>query len=98
VAISADIPDTVVISRMPPSELPATWRSYPPPEALADLGTRWALELNSAVLAVPSAVIPQELDYLLNPRHAHFKRIRFGNPETFRSDPRLHRRSKAGHD
>ncbi len=82
----------LTISRVPASELPANWRSYPPPEALADLGARWAHELKSPVLAVPSAVIPQEPNYLLNPLHSHFKRIRTGNPEAFRFDPRLRRR------
>jgi len=77
---------------VPPAELPASWRSYPPPEALADLGTRWARELKSPVLAVPSAVIPQELNYLLNPLHADCKRVRAGKPEAFRFDPRLRRR------
>lgn len=77
---------------MVPSELPASWRSYPAPEALADLGTRWAQELKTPVLAVPSAVIPQEVNYLLNPLHSHFKRIRVGDPELFGFDPRLRRR------
>jgi len=77
---------------MAPSERPANWRSYPAPEALADLGTRWAHEQKTPVLAVPSAVIPQELNYLLNPLHSRFKRIRVGNPEAFRFDPRLRRR------
>jgi RES domain-containing protein len=43
------------------------------------------------VLAVPSAVIPQELNYLLNPLHSRFKRIRVGAPEAFRFDARLRR-------
>jgi RES domain-containing protein len=91
VAIAADIPETLTISRIPLSELPANWGSYPPPAALADLGTRWARELKSPVLAVPSAVIPPELNYLLNPLHPQFKRIRVGDPEPFRFDPRLQR-------
>jgi RES domain-containing protein len=92
VAVSADIPETLTISRMTPSDLPANWRTYPAPETLADLGTRWAQELRTPVLAVPSAVIPQELNYLLNPLHSHFKRIRVGKPEAFRFDPRLQHR------
>jgi RES domain-containing protein len=92
VSIAADIPETLTVSRIAPSELPASWRSYPAPEALADLGARWAKELKSPVLAVPSAVIPQELNYLLNPLHSDFKRIRVGKPEAFRFDPRLRRR------
>lgn len=90
--ISADIPEALTITRIAPSELPASWRSYPAPEALADLGTRWAHEAKTPVLAVPSAVIPQELNYLLNPLHSDFKRIRVADPEAFRFDPRLRRR------
>ncbi len=86
VAIAADIPETLTISQMALTELPANWRSYPAPEALSDLGARWAHELKTPVLTVPSAVIPQELNYLLNPLHSLFKRIRVGKPEAFRFD------------
>jgi RES domain-containing protein len=89
VAIPAEIPEELAITRLAPSKLPGSWRSYPAPEQLAELGTRWAQEARTPVLAVPSAVIPQELNYLLNPRHAHFKRIRVRDPEPFRFDPRL---------
>jgi RES domain-containing protein len=44
------------------------------------------------VLAVPSAVIPQELNYLLNPLRPQFRRIRVRNPEPFLFDPRLRSR------
>jgi RES domain-containing protein len=43
-------------------------------------------------IEVPSAVIPRERTYLLNPRHADFVRIRFLAPESFRFDPRLAKR------
>ncbi len=39
--------------------------------------------------AVPSAIIPHELNYLLNPLHPHVKRVRIGRPEPFSLDPRL---------
>lgn len=92
VAISAEIPEALAIARLAPSDLPASWRSHPAPEALGELGTRWAHEGKTPVLAVPSAVIPQELNYLLNPRHVHFRRIRVSDPVPFRFDPRLQRR------
>jgi RES domain-containing protein len=38
---------------------------------------------------VPSSIVPHELNYLLNPLHPHFKRIRIGRPEPFSFDPRL---------
>jgi RES domain-containing protein len=91
VALAADIPDSVEITRARASDLPRDWRTLPRPQALADLGSRWAAARATAVLAVPSAVILQELNYLLNPLHPHFKRIRIGRPEPFSFDPRLWR-------
>ncbi|HTY76763.1 MAG TPA: RES domain-containing protein [Candidatus Bathyarchaeia archaeon] len=81
------------IRKLPGIDRPRVWRVFPRPVALADLGTRWATGLESAVLAVPSAVIPQELNYLLNPRHPHFKLIQIGRPVPFAFDPRLWKRS-----
>jgi RES domain-containing protein len=92
VGVSAEIPDSVEIGRLRGTDLPRNWRAYPPPQALADLGSRWAVALASAVLAVPSAIIPQEFNYLLNPLHPHFKRIQIGRPEPFSFDPRLRKR------
>jgi RES domain-containing protein len=89
VGIPADIPDSVEITRIRLTDLPRKWRSLPRPQALADLGSRWAAARDTAVLAVPSAIIPHELNYLLNPLHPHFKRIRIGRPEPFSFDPRL---------
>ena len=92
VGVPAEIPDSVGIGRLRGTDLPRDWRAYPRPQALADLGSRWAAGRESAVLAVPSAIIPQELNYLLNPLHPHFKRIKIGRPEPFSFDPRLRKR------
>ena len=56
-----------------------------------DMGTRWAQDLTSAVLAVPSAVVPREYNYILNPRHSDFARLQFLTPEPFYFDDRLWR-------
>jgi RES domain-containing protein len=92
VAIPADMPDDVPITRVKLSELVANWRATPPPESLAETGTRWAVARHSLVLAVPSAIIPEDLNYLLNPLHAQFRRIRVGRPKPFSFDPRLWKR------
>ncbi len=89
VATAAEIPPAVRIARLTPSVLPQNWREHPPPRELADLGMRWVQRGETAVLAVPSAVIPQELNYLLDPRHPAFKRIRVGKSEPFSFDPRV---------
>ena len=47
-----------------------------------------------AVLAVPSAVIPAETNYLLNPLHPDFRRIKIGTARRFETDLRLIKRSR----
>jgi RES domain-containing protein len=92
VAVPADVPDGVSRARIEARDLPRGWRRYPAPEPLAALGTRWAQDARTAVLIVPSAVIPAERNYLLNPRHPEFAGIRAGRPEPFSFDPRMRKR------
>jgi RES domain-containing protein len=89
VAVSADIPDSVRIKILGATALPKNWRRYPAPESLAAIGTAWARSLETAVLEIPSAVIPQERNYLLNPAHTDFVKIRPNRPEPFAFDPRM---------
>jgi RES domain-containing protein len=89
VAIQVDIPDSLTIETVKIESLPRDWRRYPGPEALKDIGTAWASKVSTAILAVPSAVIPEERNYLLNPAHRHFKRIRIRKPVAFRFDARM---------
>jgi RES domain-containing protein len=72
--------------------LPATWRDYPAPEQVADVGTAWVRAGATAVLVVPSVIVPRERNFLLNPRHRDFRRIRVGAPEPFSFDPRMWKR------
>ena len=91
VLVAADIPAGLTVASVKVGDLPSRWRQYPAPEALARIGTRWAEEGKTAILRVPSAVVPQELNCLLNPRHSDFRKIRIGRPERFSFDPRLRR-------
>ena len=89
VAIQVDIPDTVKIETIKIESLPRDWRRYPASQALKEIGTAWAKKSSTLILAVPSAVIPAERNYLLNPAHRDFKRIRLRKPVAFRFDSRM---------
>jgi len=89
VAIAADIPVELETERVDVGKLPRNWRTYPAPEALKNLGTAWAARRATAILAVPSVVIPEEHNYLLNPGHPDFSHIRVHAPISFRFDPRM---------
>lgn len=91
VAIPAEIPAGIATRRVDARDLPSSWRSCPAPGALQMVGERWVRKGESAVLFVPSAVIPEESNILLNPAHPDFVRIRIGKPKSFALDPRLRR-------
>ncbi len=89
VVIPATIPPEVSMESIAVEQLPEGWRNGQPPQFLQDLGMRWIAEGRTAVLAVPSAVIPTEKNYLLNPIHRDFSRITIGDPERIITDGRL---------
>jgi RES domain-containing protein len=73
----------------PIKKLPANWRISPPPTSTMEIGDRWAKERRSAVLALPSAISPADTNFLLNPEHRDFRRIRIAPPIDYEFDPRL---------
>ena len=92
VAIAIEVADDVTVETVDVEELPEDWRRYPPPESLANVGRRWLEGVRSAVLSVPSVVIPHERNYVLNPVHPDFTRLKIGRPRPFAFDPRLWQR------
>ncbi len=67
VAIAVDIETNIAIESVALDDVPADWRTYPAPPPLALIGERWLRESRTAVLAVPSVVIPHERNFVLNP-------------------------------
>jgi RES domain-containing protein len=81
--------DRALVETLAPSALPPNWKSEPPGPATKQLGDAWAKSARSAILAVPSVIIPSGLNYILNPAHTDYSKISFGKPKVFTFDPRL---------
>jgi RES domain-containing protein len=81
--------DPLLITAVHRSKLPPGWQAEPAPPSLQSIGDDWAAAKVSAVLQVPSAVIPDESNFLLNPAHADFSKVAIGKPAPFPFDPRL---------
>ena len=95
VMIPAFIPADLPIEYLAANSLPEGWRELGAREHLQQIGTEWARSARSPVLAVPSAVIPSETNYLLNPQHPAFNQIQVGAPLEFITDLRLIRRQRS---
>lgn len=88
VLIEARIPEEL-IDTLRRENLPQDWNALPESNSTREIGTKWATKKRSAVLAVPSAVVPSELNFLLNPEHPDFSKIEIENPKPVGWDPRL---------
>ena len=89
VSIPIKIPSGVRIEEIAPTQLPPNWRKTPASERLQALGNEWATRATSGLLRVPSAVIPKEHNYLVNPSHPDLKQLKIGPPQPFTFDTRL---------
>lgn len=88
VSIGLEMPESLVES-LEPSDRPADWAVVPAPDSTRDYGSRWLRERRSVGLRVPSVVIPDEWNVLLNPQHSEFDQVSVGTPKPFHFDPRL---------
>jgi RES domain-containing protein len=80
------------VERIGEAALPDEWDAFPHRSETQDLGTRWFEEERSAVLSVPSAVVPVARNYLINPFHPHAHELEQGEPVPFSWDSRLFQR------
>lgn len=87
--MAARLPSTVRIERVSAAALPDTWATALPADELRAVGADWIKRAKTAVLRVPSAVVPSEFNYLLNPAHPEFNRIKQWPVETLNTDHRL---------
>jgi RES domain-containing protein len=85
----AFIPDDVPIDAVQLSELPRRWADPDPPAALRKFGQEWLERGSSAVLKVPSAVVIEEWNYLLNPQHSDFNEFVIGESQRYQFDRRI---------
>jgi RES domain-containing protein len=89
IIIAAEIPGSLAIPAYTVVDLPTDWNAPVPSSLTKDLGTTWAKVKTSLAICVPSAVVPDERNYLINPLHPDFVQVRFSAPKPFVFDPRL---------
>ena len=72
-----------------PDRFPGSWRKYPYTPATQRFGSAWARAGHTVALRVPSAVVPGEFNFLLNPEHEMFAQLKIAPAEPFRFDSRI---------
>jgi RES domain-containing protein len=80
-------PDTVRFERVSVDKLPSDWSERT--DKTRALGDAWLAGDSSALLMVPSAIVPETFNVLLNPAHKDAKRIVIVEAGEHAIDPRL---------
>jgi RES domain-containing protein len=83
--------DAKLMAAVGPADLLKGWNAFPPTKASKKVGDQWIKAGRNVVLAVPSAIVPLERTFLLNPAHPDFAKIKIKDVGAFVLDPRLRR-------
>ena len=87
--VEIEIPDDLIIQEVKIEDLPEEWDSKPPTIITQTIGDGFVLQNESAVLKVPSSIVPFEFNYLINPSHPDMKKIKVINETSMNFDMRL---------
>lgn len=86
--VTIEIPDQQV-EIIQVRNLPGDWRATPVPASTRDFGSELLMLADKPVIAMPSVVIPDEYNYILNPLHSASSMFRITEISDFIFDLRL---------
>ena len=85
--VTIDAPEDVFIADT--QLFPPNWNAYPEPEILKHTGDFFLKENKHLLMQVPSAIVNEEFNYLLNPQHPKAAKVKMISTEPFTFDERL---------
>ena len=90
VLVAIDVPDEAALALRPATaDLPAGCADMPVSESAQQFGQRWLAATRQLMLLVPSVIIPEATNVVINPAHAAYRRIRLEIVREFHFDARM---------
>jgi RES domain-containing protein len=86
--VQIEVPDDSILT-LDIKSLPDNWQDASSPAELKTLGNQFIKETKYLLMKVPSSVVPDEYNYLLNPRHPDIDKVKVLNTSPFSFDDRL---------
>ncbi len=87
--VEIDIPGSLTIQNVLRTQLKDDWTKRENYFQTRTIGDEWLKEKKSPILRIPSAIIPEEHNYLINPEHPDFQKISIKRISDFLFDNRL---------
>ena len=87
--LTIECPDYIKIKTIRLKDLPANWIDFDQMKITQGIGEKWTKDSESAILQVPSSIVSEEINYLINPKHPDFKLIKIVKTQPFVFDTRI---------
>ncbi|WP_299821736.1 RES family NAD+ phosphorylase [uncultured Pontibacter sp.] len=87
--VQIQLPDDAAIQEIKLEDLPEVWKTFPHANVTQEIGDNFVIEGQHLILKVPSATVQGNHNYLVNPRHPEFSKIKVIGAEPFEFDKRL---------
>lgn len=91
--VEINIPENLLTLEVKIEDLPDDWNSKPPSLTTQIIGDDFVFENDAAILKVPSSIVPEEFNYLINPNHPDSKKIKVTSKISMKFDSRLKAKS-----
>ncbi|HEB01795.1 MAG TPA: RES domain-containing protein [Nitrospirae bacterium] len=89
ILFTAEIPDDLYINRIAVDELPDGWNQIPENTMYRGIGSSWVDSDSSVALFVPSVIMPEEYNILINTQHDDYGKINIVSKRDFKFDERI---------
>ena len=87
--LTIDCPEDLEIKAISLNDLPNNWTDFDQIKITQTIGDNWVKENQTAMLQVPSSIVNEELNYLINPSHPDFRHIKLVKTQPFIFDGRI---------
>ncbi len=87
--VEIEIPNDIIILEVAIEDLPQDWDAKPPTLTTQTIGDDFVFQNEAAILKVPSSIVPQEFNYLINPNHVDAVRIKVSSKSPMKFDIRF---------
>ncbi len=88
VLVAIDVPDAP-ITQPALADLPVDWADLPASNGAQEFGRRWLQSNSDLVMLVPSAIIPESHNALINPAHPAYAKVQLTIVREFTFDARM---------
>jgi RES domain-containing protein len=87
--MTIEIDDSITKETIALNNLPADWKEFHQMPFTQAIGQKWIENGKTAVLQIPSSIVAEEVNYLINSLHTDFKLIKLIKTESFIFDTRI---------